>query len=106
MVLHASVHKLLIHGEHIIKHYVFVPIGQLFEEAQEAINKNFKEYREYNTRYYLRIANNECLIYNLLFALDPYVSSIRPYYKYRKQEELFVEFVQLLMSENEIDHEN
>jgi hypothetical protein len=30
----ASVHKLLIHEEHIIKHYAFVPISQLSEEVR------------------------------------------------------------------------
>ena len=34
MVLHASVHKLLIHEEHTIKHYAFVPISQLSEEVR------------------------------------------------------------------------
>lgn len=42
----ASVHKLLVYGEVIIR-YALVSIGQLFEKAQEAIHKKFKRH---NTR--------------------------------------------------------
>ncbi|KAL4104078.1 hypothetical protein QTP88_019391 [Uroleucon formosanum] len=41
----SSVHKLLLHGAEIIQHAI-VPIGQLSEEAQEAQNKDFKNYKE------------------------------------------------------------
>lgn len=44
----SSVHKILVHGGKIIKS-ALLPIGQLTEEAQEARNKDFKRFREYNT---------------------------------------------------------
>lgn len=39
--LPASVHKILMHGATVMKHFL-VPIGQLSEEAQEAKNKEWK----------------------------------------------------------------
>jgi hypothetical protein len=44
-----TVHKILIHGAEIIQH-ALVAIGQLSEEAQEVLNKDFKHIREFNTR--------------------------------------------------------
>lgn len=41
----SSVHKILIHGESIIKHFAVLPIGQLSEDAQESRNKDYKNYR-------------------------------------------------------------
>lgn len=46
----ASVHKLLIHGADICKHFGFIPIGYLSEEASEARNKEFRNTREMHTR--------------------------------------------------------
>jgi len=40
----SSIHKILIHGEEIIKAAV-LPIGMLSEEALESRNKDFKKYR-------------------------------------------------------------
>ena len=40
-----TVHKILIHGPHIIENAV-LQIGQFSEEAQEARNKDVKKYRQ------------------------------------------------------------
>jgi len=58
----SSVHKILVHGGKVIKS-ALLPIGQLTEEAQEARNKDFKRFREYNTRKCNRYATNADLIH-------------------------------------------
>lgn len=45
-----TVHKVLWHGVNIIRHHIF-PFGELYEEAQESRNKDYKKYRLTNTRY-------------------------------------------------------
>lgn len=47
------------------------------EEAQEARNKEFKWFREHNTRKINRIATNEDLVHALLVSSDPVISSLR-----------------------------
>lgn len=72
----ATVHMILIPGSEIIKSFV-VPIGKLFEEAQEASNKDFKRFRENNTRKCSREQTNIDLLHILLISSDPYISSLR-----------------------------
>ena len=36
----SSVHKILLHGENIIKHFAVLPTGQLSKDAQESRNKD------------------------------------------------------------------
>lgn len=72
----ASVHKILIHGENIIK-FAVSPIGQLSEDAQEARNKDYKNYRYHHARKCSREATNRDVFNRLLFTSDPYISSIR-----------------------------
>ncbi|XP_050525962.1 uncharacterized protein LOC126896864 [Daktulosphaira vitifoliae] len=71
----ASVHKILLHGAHIIQ-YAPLPIGNLSEEAQESRNKDYKMYREHHTRKNSRLNTNEDLIHILLISSDPYISCI------------------------------
>lgn len=71
-----TVHKILIHGSEIIKSFI-VPIGKLSEEAQEARNKDFKRFRENNTRKCSREDTNIDLLHILLISSDPYISSLR-----------------------------
>lgn len=72
-----TLHKILIHGSEIIKNFV-IPIGQLSEDVQESQHKNFRYYREHNTRKISRKATNEDLLHILLASSDPLISSIRP----------------------------
>ena len=44
-----TLHKYFIHAPEIVK-FALLPIGQLTEEAQEARNKDFKRFREHNSR--------------------------------------------------------
>ena len=71
-----SVHKILMHGP-IIVDQALLPIGQLSEEAQEARNKDFREYRKQYSRKTSRICTNEDILNNLLISSDPYITSFR-----------------------------
>lgn len=76
----SSVHKILIHGESIIKHFAVLPIGQLSEDAQECRNKDYKKFRLHHARKCSRSATNEDVFHTLLYTSDPYISSLRKTY--------------------------
>lgn len=71
-----SVHKILIHGHEIIGNFL-LPIGQLSEEAQEARNKDFKNYRSNFSRRCPRVHTNEDIFHLLLISSDPLITSLR-----------------------------
>ena len=73
----SSLHKVLIHGENIIRYNAVLPLGQLSEEAQESRNKDYKFYRLHHARKCSRSATNEDVFNTLLFTSDPYISSLR-----------------------------
>lgn len=73
----SSVHKVLIHGESVIRHYSVLPLGQLSEDAQESRNKDYKRFRLHHARKCSRIATNEDVLHTLLFTSDPYITSLR-----------------------------
>lgn len=98
----AKVHKILIHGSEIIKN-ALVPIGQLSEEAQKAMNKNLRSIRQYNTTETSRINTNEKLLHNLLVSSDPLISSMRPR-QTKSKEPLFEEAKELLEISDEFDY--
>ncbi|KAE9522337.1 hypothetical protein AGLY_017283 [Aphis glycines] len=56
------------------------------EEAQESRNKDYKQYREHNTRKNSRLNTNEDLLHILLISSDPYISSIRNVSKQNEHE--------------------
>jgi hypothetical protein len=90
----ATVHRILYHGERIIENNL-LPIGELSEEAQEKRNKDYRYFREHNTRKMTREKSNEDLIHILLVSSDPYLSAIR--FKWNsKKNELDIETQQLL----------
>lgn len=89
-----SIHKVLIHGSHIMK-AVNLPIGCLSEEAQEASNKIFKHARANNSRKCSRQANNVDVLHHLLISSDPIISKIR-LQKEKKSKELSDEAQKLL----------
>lgn len=70
-------HKVLVHGAAIIENFGLIPIGKLSEEAAESRNKDFRRYRQYNSRKFCRRANNEDILNNLIISSDPYISSKR-----------------------------
>lgn len=100
----ASVHKMLIHGADICKHFSCLPIGILSEEAAEARNKDFRNTREHHTRKMGRTLTNEDILHNFLITSDPYISHIKPKLDKYKKLIFFPEAVQLLAAE-EIEEE-
>lgn len=71
-----TVHKILVHSVDIVKS-ALLPIGQLSEEAQEARNKDYRRFREHNTRKRSRIATNRDLLNMLLITSDPVINDLR-----------------------------
>lgn len=71
-----TLHKILFHAGDIIRN-CWVPIGQLSEEAHEALNKNYRRFREHNTQKISRIATNKDLLRMLLISSDPLITSYR-----------------------------
>lgn len=89
-----SMHKLLIHGPQIIAH-ALLPIGQLSEDAQEALNKGIKSIRENFSRKCSRSITMEDFWNRLVVTSDSYISSIRKL-RQEKIRSLSVEAVVLL----------
>ena len=76
MVLYAvCVHKILVHGPEIISSFM-LPIGQLSEEAQEARNKDYRNYRLHHSRKMSLILTNKDIVSSLLTTSDPLISSL------------------------------
>ncbi|XP_039967555.1 uncharacterized protein LOC120779423 [Bactrocera tryoni] len=71
-----TLHKYFIHGPELISH-AMLPIGQLSEEAQEARNKDFKNFREHFSRKCSRKKANEDIFNRLLISSDPVISTTR-----------------------------
>lgn len=69
-----TLHKYLIHGPEIMSSLP-MPIGQLTEEAQEARNKDFKRYREHNSRKCSRQKSIMDIFNFFLLSSDPKISS-------------------------------
>lgn len=79
-----TIHKILMHGAQIISDAI-LPIGQLSEEAAEARNKNFRQYRLNYSRKFSRVECNMDILNRLLLNSDPYLSSIRPKLNKKRQ---------------------
>lgn len=80
-----TLHKFLIHGPEIVQH-ALLPIGELSEEAQEARNKDFKNYREHFARKCSREKSNEDIFNRFLLSSDPFISSISRQYEQKKKK--------------------
>lgn len=65
-----TIHKILRHGAEVISS-ALLPIGQLSEEAAEARNKHFRDYRLNYPRKFSREACNLDVINRLLLTSDP-----------------------------------
>lgn len=74
----------------------------LSEEAQEARNKDLRNYRLYHSRKKGRIESNEDVMHNLLLSSDPFINSFRTKLKLKKLE-LPDEVKQLLKEWNAIN---
>lgn len=93
-----TVHKILIHGPVVISHFI-LPIGQLSEEAAEARNKHFRQYRQNFSRKFSRVMCNRDVLNRLLLSSDPLISSRRPQ-QHKKSNPFSAETLSLLLPEN------
>jgi len=91
-----TMHKFFIHGPEIIES-ALLPIGLLTEEAQEARNKDFKRYREHNSRKCCREKTNLDILNLFLLSSDPVISSKRKLMK-KKTQSMPIEALALLKS--------
>lgn len=71
-----TIHKILLHSPEIIS-AALLPIGQLSEEAQESVNKEFKRIRRDLSRKTSRISSNTDIFNTLMVSSDPIISTIR-----------------------------
>ena len=71
-----TMQKILRHGATIIDQAI-LRIGQLSEEAAEARNKHFRDYRQNFSRKFSREICNRDIINRLLLNSDPLLSSVR-----------------------------
>ncbi|XP_036341544.1 uncharacterized protein LOC118750909 [Rhagoletis pomonella] len=80
-----TVHKVLIHGSKMVSEAI-LPIGMLSEEAQEAMNKEYRNCRLFHSRKNSRISTNEDVMPYLQISSDPYINSFRMRNKLKKLE--------------------
>lgn len=91
------VHKILIHGSTIIKNALLL-IGQLSEEASEARNKHFRQYRLQFSRKISREHCNRDILNRLLLTSDPFLSCFRKTPK-KKSKPFSKEALELLLQD-------
>ena len=97
--LPTSVHRVLMHGAETISSFD-IPIGQLSEEAQEARNKDIKNFRLNFARKTSRQDNLQDVFNRLLVSSDPVISSLRKTLPYKSNKPLLPEAVALLKEPN------
>lgn len=71
----ATLHKILIHGADIISTSI-VPVGMLGEEASEACNKDYKNFRQNHSRKMNRTTTLTDVFYRLMDTSDVIISTI------------------------------
>ena len=90
-----SIHKILFHGHQVIRR-MDLPVGMFSEEAQEASNKIYKQFRENFTRKCSREQTNIDLMRRLLCSSDPVINTFRRNSTKKKIKELPAEALSLL----------
>lgn len=83
----STVHKILIHAADIMRNSL-LPIGMLGEEASEARNKNYKQYRCYHSRKHNRTANLTDVFNRIMDTSDPIISSLSLDSRIQKKKQL------------------
>ncbi|CAI6377477.1 unnamed protein product [Macrosiphum euphorbiae] len=91
-----TIHKVLVHGAALITHAI-LPIGQLSEEASEARNKHYGQYRLHFARKFSRVDCNRDILHMLLLSSDPYISNCRQR-QHKKTEPFSKEAVNLMIA--------
>lgn len=69
-----------------LRKYILLFLIRQSEEAQEARNKDLRNYRLYHSRKKGRIESNEDVMHNLLLSSDPFINSFRTKLKLKKLE--------------------
>ena len=95
-----TMHKILKHGANVINNAI-LPIGMLSEEAAEARNKHFRNYRQNYSRKISRELCNRDILNRLLLTSDPFLSSSRKYSQ-KKSKPFSQEALELLLPGTEI----
>lgn len=90
-----AVHKILIHGSSIIE-WSPLPIGQMSEDAQEARNKEIRQYRERFARKSSRTVTMQDVFNCPLVTSDPFISSMGKNHP-KRTKTLSPEVVQMLI---------
>lgn len=83
----STVHKILIHAADIMRNSL-LPIGMLGEEASEARNKNYKQYRRDHSRKHDRTANLTDVFNRIMDTSDPIISSLSLDSRKQKKKQL------------------
>ena len=93
----STLHKILIHGSAIISTSV-LPVGMLAEEASEARNKSYKNFRKNHSRKSSREATLTDLFYRSMDSTDPKISTVSLMTRLNKNKKLPLphEVIQLL----------
>lgn len=91
-----TMHKILMHGAAIIENSL-LPIGHLSEEAQEARNKHFRNYRENYARKFSREECNRNVYNRLLLSSDPFLSSMNRRHKKNVPKTYCPETIEMLL---------
>ena len=93
----STLHKILIHGSAIISTSV-LPVGMLAEEASEARNKSYKNFRKNHSRKSSREATLTDLFYRSMDSTDPKISIVSLMTRLNKNKKLPLphEVIQLL----------
>lgn len=76
MVLHADYHAQTVDSQKIIAS-ALLSIGQMSEDAQEAMNKYIKKFREDFSRKCSRAKTMDVFFATYMITSDPYISSLR-----------------------------
>ena len=99
-----TLHMILIHGADVIAKMI-LPIATLSEEAQESLNKEFRNLRKFHTRKTSRLNSNEDLIHMLLVSSDPCLNEFRKKPKVNKSKPFTQEMLDLIVENVEDDEE-
>lgn len=94
----ATLHKILIHGATVME-FSILPVGMFAEEASEARNKNYKNFRESHSRKCNRISTLEDMFYRAMDSSDPKLSSLNLWNRMNKhhKEPLPPQLIQILL---------
>ena len=90
-----TMHTILIQGSHYIR-AIYIPIGELSEEATEACNKQFHLFWQILSRKFSWISCNHDVFNRLLLSSDSILTGMRPIIR-KKSKSFFKETLEILL---------